>query len=123
MIYNENYQVKFYCDSRTGREPVLEYIQSLDLKTKEKVNKYLELLEEQNGYLDQPYSRHIIHKIRELRVDFFNDFHRIFYFSFVNKKIILLHAFRKKTRNTPRKEIKLAELRYQDSINNPKLYE
>ncbi len=71
MIYNDSYQIKFYKDSRTGKEPVLVYLESLNIKSRQKINKYLELLERQNGYLDEPYSRHISGKIRELRVVFF----------------------------------------------------
>lgn len=57
----------------------------------------MELLKERGGYLDEPYSKHIKGKIRELRVDFARKHHRIFYFAFVGKKIILLHAFLKKS--------------------------
>ena len=60
------------------------------------------------GYLDEPYSKHIKGKIRELRVDFSKNKHRIFYFTFIKKNIILLHAFSKKTPKTPISEIKKA---------------
>jgi len=123
MIYNEKYKVKFYCDSRTGKWPVLSYLKSLDNKKKQKINKYIELLKENDGYLDYPYSRHIKGKIRELRVDFNNSHHRIFYFSFINKNIILLHAFTKKTQKTPKRELRIAEKNYQDVISNYKIYE
>jgi phage-related protein len=75
------------------------------------------------GYLDEPYSRHIKGKIRELRVDFSKNRHRIFYFISVKKAIILLHAFLKKTTKTPISEIKKAEENYQNILNNPKIYE
>ncbi len=68
--------------------------------------KYIEFLRIQKGYLEEPYSRHIKGKIRELRVDFGRNKHRIFYFVFVNKTIVLLHAFLKKTAKTPISEIK-----------------
>lgn len=123
MIYNDKYEIVFYKDSFTGREPVLDYIKSLNKKTRNKINKYIDLLEKSNGYLNEPYSRHIIGKIRELRVDFDNSHHRIFYFSFVNKNIILLSAFMKRTNKTPPKEIVKAERNYQDVINNLQLYE
>jgi phage-related protein len=123
MIYNEKYRVKFYRDSRTGKEPVLEYLRQLDLKSKEKVNKYIDVLCDNRGYLDEPYSRHISGKIRELRVDFKNGRHRILYFTFFGKTIILLSAFLKKTRKTPVEEIYLAGKRYNDFINNYRLYE
>jgi len=122
MIMSE-YRVKFYRNSYHGKEPVYEYINKLDKKNKAKVLKYIEFLRLHDGYLDEPYSRHIKGKIRELRIDFFGNRHRIFYFAFMRKAIILLHAFRKKTDKTPDSEIKKADTNYQDVINHPKLYE
>lgn len=123
MITIEEYRVKFYRNSRTGREPVLEYLEKLDIKNRAKVLKYIEFLREHQGYLDEPYSKHSVGKIRELRVDFSNNRHRIFYVAFMRKVIILLHAFRKKTDKTPDGEIKKADANYQDAIGHPKLYE
>lgn len=84
--------------------------------------KYVEFLKDNNGYLDEPYSKHIKRKIRELRVDFSKNRHRIFYFIFIKKIIILLHIFSKKTQRTPVKEIKKAEMYLEDVKNNLKLY-
>lgn len=127
MIYNSsstiNYRVKFYKDAKTGRSPVLEYIESLRPKETAKVLKYIEFLRIQKGYLDEPYSKHIKGKIRELRVDFGYNKHRIFYFVFVKKTIILLHAFLKKIPKTPVSEIKKAEENYRIVLTNPKIYE
>lgn len=122
MIYNE-YKTKFYKNSKTGRDPVLEYINKLQEKERTKIFKYIEFLRENEGILDEPYSRHIKGKIRELRVDFSKNKHRIFYFAFIGKKIILLHAFLKKTKKTPVSEIKKAEENYRDVLNNKKIYE
>ena len=124
MIYtNTEYKVKFYRNSTNNESPVEDYIKGLDKKDRNKVSKYIEFLQLNEGILDEPYSRHIKDKIRELRVDFSNKRHRIFYFTFVGKNIILLHAFLKKTPKTPAREIQNAEKSYIDVINNPKLYE
>jgi len=123
MIYNKAYQVKFYRHSRSGKEPVLDYLKSLDLKIRQKINKYISYLQDNEGYLDEPFSRHVQGKIRELRVDFANNRYRIFYFTFINRKIILLHAYLKKTNKAPKKEIRIAINYYQDALNNFKLYE
>lgn len=117
------YKVRFYRSSRTGREPVLEYIDKLDIKNRAKILKYIEFLREQEGYLDEPYSKHVTGKIRELRVDFARNRHRVFYFTFIGKKIILLHVFLKKTNKTPLSEITRAVDNYKDIIDNPNLYE
>ena len=117
------YKVKFYKDSSNGGKPVFDYVENLNIKNKTKVYKYIEFLRANDGYLDEPYSKHIKGKIRELRVDFSKDSHRIFYFTFVNKNIILLHAFFKKTKKTPINEIKKAEDNYIDVLNNKTFYE
>jgi phage-related protein len=126
MIYSKQtveYKVKFYRDIKTGRSPVLEYIEGLRDKEGSKIWKYIEFLRVQEGYLEEPYSKHIKGKIRELRVDFGRNRHRIFYFTFIKKTVILLHAFLKKTAKTPVSEIKKAEENYQNVLKNPKIYE
>ncbi len=106
-----NYAVQYYIDNK-GKAPVREYIDTLNLKEKAKVLKYIDFLRQNDGKLDEPYSRHIEGKIRELRVDFHHNRHRIFYFSFIGKKIIFLHAFLKKTAKTPINEINQAKNNY-----------
>ncbi len=125
MIYTDNidYKVNFYRNSQTSKSPVLEYINNLSHKERAKILKYVEFLREHKGYLDEPYSKHVKGKIRELRIDFGKNRFRIFYFTFIKKTIVLLHAFLKRTEKTPIKEIKKAEENYYDVLNNPKLYE
>jgi len=126
MIYNEatnEYKVKFYKDTKTGQSPVLDYIKRLKKKEEAKVLKYIDFLRVHKGYLDEPYSRHIKGKIRELRVDFSHNKHRIFYFVFVKKNIILFHAFLKKTPKTPISEIKKAEENYKNILKDSRIYE
>ena len=126
MIYTKGiieYRVKFFKDIKTGQSPVLDYIKRLSEKEEAKALKYIEFLRINKGYLDEPYSKHIKGKIRELRVDFGRNRHRIFYFIFIKKTIILLQAFLKKTTKTPILEIKKAEENYQNILKNPKTYE
>ena len=79
MIYNKGeYGVKFYQDNK-GKVQVIEYIEKLSKKEKAKILKYIEFLKDKKGYLDEPYSKHIKGKIRELRVDFSKNRHRIFF--------------------------------------------
>jgi phage-related protein len=117
------YKIKFYQDSITKKEPVFEYLKTLDKKNKAKILKYLEFLREHNGCLDEPYSKHIKGKIRELRIDFSRNRHRIFYFTFLDKNIILLSSFLKKTRKIPIKEINKAINNLKEVLSNPKLYD
>lgn len=111
MIYynDSDYRVTFYKEI-SGTRPTLEYIESLSGKEQTKILKYIEFLRIHKGVLDEPYSRHIEGKIRELRVDFARNRHRIFYFVFVNKNIIFLNAFLKKTEKTPVQEIEKAKV-------------
>lgn len=75
------------------------------------------------GYIDEPYGRHITGKIRELRVDFSNNYYRILYFTFIDKNIVILHAFLKRTNKTPNREINIAINRYNDFVINYEKYE
>jgi len=122
MIYNGGYKVKFYCSSY-NQEPVKDYLLALSLKERQKINKFLDYLQQCDAYLNEPYSRHIIGKIRELRIDLARRRHRIFYFTFINKTIILLHAFLKRTKKTPWSEINKALSNYLEVLNHPELYE
>lgn len=117
------YRALFYVDPRTGAIPVKRYIESLEGKVAAKVLKYIAFLREHKGHLDEPYSRHIEGSIRELRVDFARDRHRIFYFTFVGKTIILLHAFLKKTPKTPLREIRTALEHYHNVLTHTHFYE
>ncbi|MBM4177346.1 type II toxin-antitoxin system RelE/ParE family toxin [Candidatus Gribaldobacteria bacterium] len=122
MIYYE-YKVKFYLSLVNKKSPVIKYIEELPEKEQAKVLKYIDFLRESKGNLREPYSKTIQGKIRELRIDFANNRHRIFYFIFFGQNIILLHAFQKKVAKTPKKEIKIAQKRYFEVLNNPKVYE
>ncbi len=105
MDNNNHYEIYCYQNSNTKETPVIEYIEKLSFKEQVKVTKYIDYLQQNKGYLDEPYSKHIAGKIRELRVDFSHNKHRIFYFTFIEQKIILLYGFLKKTDKTPQKEI------------------
>ncbi len=119
----EEYKVKFYIDSQTKKIELIEYLDNLPDKVRLKILKYIEYLRSHRGCLDEPYSRHIMGKIRELRVDFGKDRHRVFYFIILGKRIVLLHAFPKHTAKTPQSEINKAVSNYQDVLSNLYLYE
>lgn len=122
-IIHMDYRVHYYINSKNSKKPARDFIFGLSVKVRAKIFKYIEELRSHDGYLDEPYSRHIIGKIRELRVDFARSRHRIFYFCFIDKKIILLHGFVKTIAQTPTQEIRQACQEYEDVINNAQLYE
>ncbi len=123
MIYNKNkdYKVYYYRNSHNGKVPVFEYIKKLSLKERAKVFKYIDFLKDNKGILDEPYSKYIKDKIRELRVDFSRNRHRVFYIIVIERKIILLHAFFKKTIKTPKQEINRALDNFEDYKINKSL--
>lgn len=123
MNHHQEYKVYYYQNSYTKRVPVLEYVQTVPTKDKGKIAAYIAFLRDHGGRLDEPYSRYIRSGIRELRIEFARNRHRIFYITIEGKKIILLHAFLKKTPKTPEQEIARALNNFEDYKINKKLIE
>lgn len=123
MDNNGEYRVYYYQNSRTKRVPVLEYINKLPAKDSGKIAAYIALLGDYNGRLDEPYSRYIRSGIRGLRIEITHNRHRIFYITVTEKRIILLHAFLKKTPKTPEQEIVRALNNFEDYKINKKFIE
>jgi len=123
MNHHSEYKVYYYQNSHTKRVLVLEYIQKVPIKDRGKIAAYIALLRDHNGCLDEPYSRYIQSGIRELRIEFAHNRHRIFYITAEGKKIILLYAFLKKTPKTPKREIIKALNNFEDYKINKKLIE
>lgn len=109
------YSIHFYVDKK-GNALVRDFIKELNKKSRAKIGRYLDLLEKTGPDLVRPYADHVRDKIRELRVRVADGNVRIFYFFFIEKKIILLHAFKKKTQELPEREIAQAERNMQDFL-------
>ena len=115
------YIIEVYEDNK-GKSEVREYIQFLSNKrnlSKEnkikfpKITSYLNLLSEYGTGLREPYTKHIVGDIWELRP--LRD--RIMY-AYINKnKILLLSVFMKQTEKTPRREIDKAKRMLEDYKN------
>jgi len=116
------YRVEFYKNSRTGREPVTDYMDSLRPKERLKIVSQIILLREKEGRLPEPYCKHVDGKIWELRIQFSPNKHRILYVTMSGKLIILLHAFTKKTAKIPPSELSKAYSNYQDVLLNLNQY-
>jgi len=121
MKLGNEYKVYYYRNSHNKRTPVLEYIQKISTKERAKIAAYIIFLCDSNARLDEPYSRYIHSGIRELRIDFSRNRHRIFYITVEERKIILLHAFLKKTARTPKQEITRAINNFTDYKINKNL--
>ena len=104
------YKIRFYKDRR-GKRPVADYIKGLaekkgkDSRIKlEKINDYLQALQEGGTHIGEPYVKHLDGEIWELRP--LRD--RILYAAWDGQSFILLHHFIKKTQKTPPQEIRRA---------------
>ena len=104
----DKYKV-IYFKKENGKIPVYEYIIKLALKDKSKIFDYLEHLSVYSDFRKEPFTRHLVGKLKELKVDFSSNRHRIIYFFSIGKTIILLNAFTKKSQKTPQKEINKAK--------------
>ena len=102
------YTVHFYEDSR-GHISVKEFLRELNKESRVKIARYIDLLEQHGPDLLRPYADHVRGKIKELRVRVSDGNVRVFYFFFIEKRVILLHAFKKKTQELPEREIEQAE--------------
>ena len=109
------YKIKFYV-TRRGNYSVKDFIQQMDKKSRAKVWRYIELLEKEGPDLLRPYADYVKEKIRELRIKISSGNIRIFYFFFLKRNIILLHAFKKKTQKLPETEIEHAKKNMLDFI-------
>lgn len=96
-----------YYTSDSGKAPVEEYVDSLDVRDQARVIRKLELLEEFGATLSLPHVKKVRGKIWELRCDGV----RIFYALFGEQHILLLHGFTKKRQQIPNREIRTAEKR------------
>ena len=96
----------YYFTNEDGSEPVHEYIQNLTEPERAKVYAYLQHLSEVGYQLKRPLGDYMGDKteLYELRPGR----NRILYFFLHRGKIILLHAFLKKSQEIPEKEIKTA---------------
>lgn len=73
------WRVVFY-EKEDGHVPVEEFLDKLDVKAKAKTIREIRLLQEFGTELREPYSKFLQEGIFELRVRFFSDSYRVFYF-------------------------------------------
>lgn len=95
--------VIFY-DLPNGREPVREFLDSLDDKMRAKMLREISLLAANGTDLREPDSKNIGDGIFELRAKVGSDISRVLYFFFVGRRAILTNGFIKKTSKTPPEE-------------------
>jgi phage-related protein len=116
--------IEFYKD-RSGNEPIVDYIRELNAKAltgkahrirHKKIIEYLEVLSRYGTRAGEPYVKHIVDDIWELRPT--ND--RIFFFYRKNGTYLMLHHYVKKTKKTPAREIEQAKRNLADFLERSK---
>ena len=77
-----------------------------------------DLMIEFGSNLGMPHTKSLKNGLFELRVKGREGIARIFYCIKVDKNIIMLHMFIKKSQKTPRKELNIAKARMNEVLNN-----
>lgn len=112
----EKWQVVFYKD-KNGEEPVKDFILGESVQARAEIIHVLNMLSRYNIMLGMPYVKKVNKSgLRELRIRHTSDSYRIFFFAYIGRRFVLLHAFKKKTEKLPRKDIDIAIRRMADYI-------
>lgn len=100
-----------YFTTASGREPVVDFIESENTKVRSKIYEIIGYLAEYGFHLPT-YLRRMsgTKSLWELRIKYQRQY-RIFLAHIGDKEIILLHAIVKKTQKTPEKDIQTAQER------------
>jgi len=106
-----------YYQSRSGKYPVEAFINSLEVKSRARIARTLDLLEEFGIELGMPYVRFLEKQLWELRIRLGRNRYRIIYFLPNGRTFILLHAFSKKTDAVSRADIEIAKSRQDDYLS------
>lgn len=86
-----------------------EEIEALSVKMKAKLEHILNLLQEYGpAHIHEPYVKPLRHKLWEIRLKDSNGIARVLYVLAHEKRVVLLHAFIKKTQKTPRDAMEIA---------------
>jgi len=112
-----NWKIEFY-KTQSGKSPIKNWLIGLDIKTKAKIFKNIEMLKEFNINLKAPYVKPLEDKLYELRTKDSKGIYRIIYFAYTNKTFYLLNGFVKKSQKTPKNEIELAKSRMKEILQN-----
>jgi len=114
LIYREIQYI-----AKPGFSPIEEFIDGLDIKTQAKVLDVFDQIETQKKPSAKIYKKlKGTDGIWEIRIFFNKNKYQFLCFRYEGKLVILTNAFLKKTDKTPKKEIKLAEQRKTEFLND-----
>ena len=115
------FEIEFY-ETKDGKSELWDFLEKLRVKSSiskdariqfNQIALHIQLLEENGTHLPETITKHLKGKIWELRPG--NN--RILYFYSGNDHFVLLHQFRKKTQETPKREILKAESEVADYLS------
>lgn len=69
------------------------------------------------AYLGEPHTKALGNGLFELRLKGSDGIARVFYWTLVNRRIVMLHSFVKKTQKFPQRELRIAENRLKEIKN------
>lgn len=92
----------------TFKRYFMDFYESLDEKTREKIDYALMLLKTQNR-ISAKFVKHLGEGIYELRAEYHSDIFRILFVFDEGNIVVLFNGFQKKTRKTPRSVFELAK--------------
>lgn len=97
-----------YYVTDSGRRPVEEFVDDLNIRSRRKFVDVVELLESLGRELAAPHAKHIGDEIFELRFEGIEGTIRVLYFFFDGAKAILTNGFVKKSNRTSKNEKEIA---------------
>lgn len=105
------YTIKFYNDE------VFEDISKLPKTLRARCLHYFDVMIDNGPNLGLPHTKVMGNGLFELRLRGKEGIARVFYCTIINRQIILLHSFIKKTNKTPSKELDIANKRMKETKN------
>ena len=101
-------EIKFYEDEQEN-VPVREFLDSLDIKMRQKMLRSIQALQDMGISLRMPLSESLGDGIFELRAKIGSNISRVMYFFIIGDSAVLTHGFIKKTQKTPARELEKAK--------------
>ena len=98
-------------------ESVFKAIKNMPMRLKARYVALADRMIENGPDLGMPHTRAMGDGLFEIRVKADGDIARVFYCTQVKREIVVLHAFVKKTQQTPKKELDLARKRLKEIKN------
>lgn len=109
----KKWQIEFYTTD-AGHIPVRDFIDDMPAKTRAKVFHTLELVEEHGLSIGEPHIKHLETDLWEIRISALEGTYRFLFTEKQNRVILLIHAFQKKSHETPIRELKTARARLRE---------